>query len=322
MTIYWLDDNSARIQESKNISEALNASVIFFDLYNKNLEEELASIAQKKEPDVILLDQNLENATTGTFKKGSTAAAFLKENWPDCPIICVTGENIEEFSNYQRYSYEEVLPINKISEYYEIIESIATSFKNLKRDPPKVISDITTKLKAPERDYEKIQSVLPTFLKEDFDERGLISELSYWVRNVLIKRPGFLYDELWLATYLGIKIESFFKVKPLFDKAKYQGVFATDSNPRWWKTLATEILYEYSQLEGLPWESGRGLPNVQSTDYSECYISREPFPETVAFTETTRDSQRFPMKLKYTISHPEFESLLHFENLRLMKPAE
>lgn len=323
MNIFWLDDNPDRKPDAQNIEDATGIAVRFFDLKGKNLEQELANIVTKeKEPTLILLDQNLEDATEGVFKKGSTGAAYIKEMWPECPIVCVTGDEIENINNQQKALFEDILPISSISSYYDTIVSIASSFKIAKKERPRTINGIIRLLQVPESDISKIASILPTELKENISDNTLIIEISKWVRNILLKRPGFLYDRAWVATYLGIKQESFHKVEYLFEDAKYKGIFFSRSDERWWKSKVIDILYEKSDLPGLPWESGRGLPGVEPEDFSSCYVTNEPFPETVAFTDTTHNSNCFPMRLKNTVLHPEYESMLHFDNIRLMKPAE
>ena len=70
-----------------------------------------------------------------------------------------------------------------------------------------------------------------------------------------------------------------------------------------------------------PWEQGRKLAGITEKDHSICYASGEAFPETVAFIDETA-TKRAPMRLKYTVPHPQFEESLFFEEIRMMKAEE
>jgi hypothetical protein len=317
---YWLDDNPERAADAANMEAALEVEIKFQNLKKANLDEVLTDLVTKSEqPTLIILDQNLENANRGIFVKGSTVAAFLRESWAACPIICITGEDVHNLNGQQKAQYEEVFPASKVSDYYVIIKSIALGFEQIKSNWPKTPNDVIKFLDGPGIDFDKLATILPTDLKESLEDSSSIVEISKWVRGVLMKRPGFLYDQLWLATLLGIKYSSFSKIEDLFEGAKYAGVFATDGKPRWWKSSALEILYDLSELPGLPWEKGRGIKGITEDDYSLCYYSGEHFPETVAYTDQSSDQTEEPMKLKYTELHPDYERLLYFDDIRLMK---
>ena len=319
---YWIDDNPERSPAAVSMQETLEVKVEFKDIRGKNLEEWLPNLLLSTEPELVILDQNLEEANRGVFKKGSTVAAFIRETWPECPIVCVTGEDLHNFSSIQKTLYEDIYPYSGISNYYNRITSIANSFKLIKEKIPKNLSDIISLLQVPEADSDKLITILPTSLKEDFDDNGIIIEISRWVRDVLVKRPGFLYDKTWLATLIGIKPESFEKVSHYFEEAKYRGVFSNSSDTRWWKSTALQILYDISDIKGLPWHRGRGISGITAADYSICYASGEALPETVAFVDSTKSAEEKPMKIKYTTLHNDFESMLYFEDIRLMAPQE
>jgi hypothetical protein len=319
-TYYWLDDSPEREADANNLEAALQVNMKFHNLKKANLDEVLTEIVTNSEqPTLIILDQNLENANRGIFIKGSTVAAYLRESWPTCPIICITGEDVHNLNSQQKSQYEEVFPASKVSDFYAIIKSIAEGFELIRANWPQQPTDVIKLLNEPEVDFDKLTTILPTALKDSLDDKSSIVEISKWVRDILMKRPGFLYDQLWLCTLIGIKSNSFNKVGQLFDEAKYHGMFATDAQPRWWKSKVLEILYDITETQGLPWEKGRGIAGVTEDDFSLCFYSNEQFPETVAFTDQSSDQAEEPMKLKYTELHPDFERLLYFDDIRLMK---
>lgn len=316
----WIDDDPLRKRECNNLGQSLDVSIKFIDV--KNDDQALKDVLSENEPNLILIDHNLNDIISGVFKKGSTVAVYIRETWPECPIICVTGEDINEVDSQNRLQYEDVFEINKISNYYSTILSIANSFKYLKKRRPKTLDDFLDLIDAPKKDYERLKTIIPKELKEYDLNKSLLLDISHWVRKVLIKRPGFLYDRLWAATLLGIKESSLNKVEHLFERAKYTGIFMDGSNERWWKSKLLNILSSNIQERGLPWEKGRKMPNIEKDDFSKCYATGKYFPETVAYVDETPKARCHPMLLKETVVHPNYEDLLFFEEIRMMKPAE
>ncbi|WP_421945034.1 hypothetical protein [Pedobacter sp.] len=322
LNFIWIDDLPERESEARNMEKSLGVTIEFKDVKNKELINELTKIVSGKEPDLIIIDHNLEDADSGIFKKGSSAAPFIREIWPECPIVCVSAVDIRQVDGKQKSNYEEIFSIDEISKHYWEILSIAKSFYFAKENRPQSIVDILNLLNCPEIDRHKLASVLPTTLKDNLSDTSIILELSDWVRNTLLKRPGFLYNTLWLSTLIGVKVESFQKIEHNFKGALYDGIFNKDSDPRWWKSQVMEILFEISQMQGLPWVKGRGINGLSDQDFSVCYATEAEFPETVAYEDQSQDAKEVPVKIRETVLHPDFESLLYFDEIRLMKAAE
>ena len=317
----WIDDYPPRQDSAKTMAAELKVSISFKDVRNKDLQLVLAKILNGKEPDLLIIDHNLEDASSGIFKKGSTAATFIREQWPECPIICISGDpNLVD--SQQRALYEEIIPIDDISNYYSEILILAKSFKLIKENRPPDIEKLIDLLGPPEQDRERLTSIIPTSLKEDFNDRSLIVEISRWIRDVLLSRPGFLYSKLWTATLLGLTPDAFETISKKFKRAKYKGAFANIYENMWWKSEILAILSEITRQRGLPWEKGRTIRGVSSEGFSKCYASNEDFPETVAFIDQSKNAREEPMRIKHTSLHPDYESLLFFDDIRLMTPAE
>jgi len=323
LKIIWIDDNpELRKPESKNMAKRLGIIIDFKDVRNNDLNLCLINLLSKAQPDLILIDHKFDDSTTGIFRTGSTIAALIRDTWPNCPIICVTGINLDEIDSQKRSLYEEVIQFHNISRYDNTIISIAKSYRKISESKPKNVNDLLALLKAPNIEMLKLETILPSYLKDNFDDKGLSTNLSSWVRNMLMERPGFLYDKLWASTLLGIKIDSFHKVEETFKAARYKGIFSDDSKPRWWKASLLEILSKKVIEPGLSFEKGRLLNSIKKRDYSTCYVDNSDYPETVAFEDQTPGSKQYPMKLRNTMSHPAFSDMLFFEEIRLMKPKE
>lgn len=320
MNFTWIDDDPKREKAAKSLETSLNVNVKFIDASKEDSEGKLSEFLDLEEPDLIIIDHNLADITSGIFRKGSTVATFIREKWFDCPIISISG-NIVEVDSQQRALYLDLFPIEKISDYYTNIDTIATSFKKMRANRPGNVEEFLVALKTPEDDKLNLSNVLPMTLKHDFSNKSLLVEIAHWIKFVLLKRPGFLLNKIWVSTLLGIKEESFYKVCHHFEDARYRGHFSNDNEQRWWRSSVLERIYELVDSAGHPWEKGRYLPEIDMEDFSYCYVSNEPFPETVAYIDSTMDAKEVAIKIKYSHLHPDYESLLNFEDIRLMTPA-
>jgi hypothetical protein len=210
---------------------------------------------------------------------------------------------------------------NKISEHYQTIMSIALGFRDLKKKRPKDPKEILDHLGCPKEDRERLIKILPIEIKEEVNikDSSFIVEIYKWFSSILESRPGFLYDKTWASTYLGLSEKGFDAVSGIFDPARYNGVFSDDSNKRWWKSQLTKTVAEKTNKVGLPWVIGRDLVKDKKMFYSKCYASKEEFPETVAALDESVDAKWVPMRLSETEPHPNFENMLFFEQLRILK---
>ena len=110
----------------------------------------------------------------------------------------------------------------------------------------------------------------------------------------IIARPGFLYDELWTATALGIRESALPKIISSFDKATYTGIFAFPNIQRWWASSLAEILYQLHKPEAgeMSWHVGRRLAGITGRDFSRCAVCNEPYPETVGYLDASTEERR------------------------------
>ena len=318
----WIDDNPYRRRMAQEIEDVTGIKVVFRNVKNKDLAQEIADLLKKRKPGLVLIDHFLDVSRTDGFgiSHGSTIAETFREHWQGCPIIGITAAKKRPNVDHHKESiYDLLYSYTNFSGSIEYLPIIAEGFHSLSRSKIKNVDNIIRRLKAPKEEWNRIESVLPDDLKREFNDLTLPSRLFKWVRNPLIMRPGFLYDQLWVATLLGLRETGFEKVKELFSPALYYGIFASPTEPRWWASEIRRIVYSKClDSEGrLPWEVGRNLPGIIESDFSKCYSSNEPYPEIVAFVDEESD-ERHPMCLRYTVPHPKYEKLLFFEEIRMM----
>lgn len=328
MNFIWIDDNPDRETTSNNLAKNLEVNCRFINVKGEDVSITLKYLLNGMQPDLILIDHNLidsmppEESKEILIRRGSSAATIIRQQWKDCPIICISGMDANTLDSQEKAVYEEIYFDHKISSHYDEILSIAKSFKSIKESKPNNIVELLQLIKCPVSEAEKLKSIIPTALKENFRDGSLSVEISNWVRKTLIARPGFLYDKLWTATLLGLTIEGFEKVEVLFNESKYEGIFACKTSTRWWRSEIIKILGHHVPFPGLPSERGHKLENIDEIHQSKCYVTDSPFPDTVAFLDDTRDSKSAAMKIKETVVHPGFEKLLYFEEIRLMAAPE
>jgi hypothetical protein len=313
--IIWIDDTSTR----KLTADEIRAE--FIDAHEKDLADEIDRLFKSTQPSLIVLDHILDTTsnTNPVFKRGSTLAEVMKEKWPDCPVIGVTNVDIAlRIDLRTQRTYDALFPFENISAHFEEIDSIRSGFARISSKKPTTSFDIVNFLRPPQNDIERLKSVLPEDLKNSFSDASITSRIYEWVKKIF-DRPGFLYDSLWAATFLGLNEVGFSKVVNEFHLAEYKGVFSQEANSRWWSNMLSEILYKTKAPDSgeMSWETGRKLPRIMKKHYSICYVCKEPFPETVAYLDEL-SSDRYPMHLRCTILHPGYKRELYFEDIRMM----
>lgn len=323
ITLLWIDDESERRMTSKVLERTLRIRVVFEDVKGKDLSDVLRRILSSAEPDLVLVDHRLDKVSgKRIIQTGSTTAEVIREKWPDCPMVCVTAVGLEDIGQHTKAIYEEIIEYSKLSENYSTLLSLANSFKFLRRNRPKDIDAVMKLLKPPRVEMPRLKDILPDALKGDYGDKSLLISLSKWIRHTLMAKPGFLYDQLWAATLLGIKEQSFGKLRDYFSAANYKGIFFNEGNQRWWQTRLKEILFRrFSSDRGdFTWVLGRKLPGITKRDYSVCYVCNKEYPEIVGFTDEIAQTRK-PMHLRCSVPNPRFEKTLFFDEMRMMKAA-
>jgi hypothetical protein len=322
----WIDDYPKREQSFATLKRSLNVTGKFENVLNKNIAQELDRVLSDASInyDLIMVDHFLENTPKDSIKMGSTVAEYIRERKPDCPIIGITGaEKLVDIDFHKKYIYEDIFKISSISQHYSSILAIAKAYRTLINKRPAKNEDLIRLLKTLNDDKERLIAVMPEDIKRNYKDKSLLINISKWVRHVLMARPGFLYDELWTATLLGLKKESFNKVNHIFEGAKYSGIFADEGHVRWWQTAIRQTIFSKFPEEKttFPWQLGRKLAGISRKDYSTCHVCGKEFPETVGYTDEEAKTT-VPMHFRCSIIHPKFESTLYYDDIRMMVPAK
>ena len=322
----WIDDDQSRAKDFDTLKKRLNVDGKFKNVTGENVSAVLDKILSepKFKYDLVLIDHYLNCAAITSIKTGSTAAEYIREQKSDCPIIGVTAaEKVTAIDFHKKSIYEDLFEVSSISDHYNSILSIAKSYRTLVKKRPQSNDDLIKLLKVPNDVIERLTIIIPEDVKRHYKDQSLLINISKWIRHELMSKPGFLYDSLWSATLLGLQEESFNKVKQLFEKAKYKGLFSDESNERWWQSQVRQILYAKipDDKSAFPWQLGHKLPKINKKDHSVCHVCGKEFPQTVGYTDETCKT-RAPMHLECSSIHPNFEITLYYDDIRIMEPAK
>lgn len=299
MDIIWLDDSPDRVQSTiVNRTISLKEQVV-----QKVIENELFS---EDEPDLIIIDHFLTSAgndgesqseinaeAQGILAYGSIVADTIRAKWPTCPIIGVSSakkrERVVRSGSSAELSYLTVIDFNDFTENEKLVEAIAEDFSQLTTFPDTDRTQYFLELlKAPKvaEIDDFLLSCLPFDLADDNDI-FLPHNIATWILNDFMKKAGFLINQRYLASYLGLKSTSVEKVSDNFDDALYQGVFANDDSKLWWAAAIRPV------LEGLIKDSdmmssqmaGRQLSGIEEVDYSRSLS--EELANVLAYTDNS-----------------------------------
>jgi CheY-like chemotaxis protein len=326
MNFIWIDDDPGRkrfVDSIKNhVAKKLpKANVEFVCLFNREPVGILNTLLHKARPDIIIIDHVLNRTKARVITDGATVAEIFRHKWPACPIVGITGAEKKKDINFHKASiYEDLFTIDRFPDRYDSLFILAFYLKYMRRKKIQDMDQLFKLLNPPDSDIERLNLVIPEDIKGRFGDKSLVIGVFWWLRDVLFAKPGFLYDPLWTATFLGIKEESMHKVERFLKPASYNAVFENYSGPRWWVSVIRELLYKkLASIESdLPWRMGHRLPGIKAEDHVECYVCGEEYPETVAFIDES-SNKRVPMHLKCTVVHPRFKKSIFFEEIRMMK---
>lgn len=315
--IAWLDDNPDRARTA----EELKAE--FINVRNADLATKVEELLNGPQRPLVVLDHILDKTSSKNpvFQRGSTIAEAIKEKWPACPVVGVTNaDRVDSIDLRTKQAYDDLFSFTDFRKYFDRIKPIATDFARIVSSAPRRPADLIELLKAPPDDEDRLEAALPDNLKRSPRDASVGSGMYRWV-NQLMGRPGFLYDKLCAATFLGLNERGLEKSTVIFDKAEYSGVFAREDDPRWWVSRLSELLYRKVDAKPgeLSWHVGRRLPGVRHEHYSECYACEDGAPpEVVAYLDASTD-ERHPMHIQCTVLHPRYKRELYFEDIRMMR---
>ncbi|MDY6791743.1 MAG: hypothetical protein SWH54_10810 [Thermodesulfobacteriota bacterium] len=310
-TIYIDDDDKELRKYQKKFEEdersKNNFKVVSINPQKPNLNDLLKEI-KKKKFDLILIDFDLSKPKNDLLlgTSGAGLSAVLKENYPDIPLILFTRKSVfkvDKFpprilSSLDGFLYKTEL-FKENSEKLVFLNEISLGFKRLRNARSSKFSNLLKIIDAPKTDYDLLKESNPPL---DAKGNWSVSEVTQWIREVILNYPGILYDSLHAATFVGISEHEFLtdQVQNLFEKAKYSGIFGK-IDKCWWKSSLRKIAISKMNKKEKDLPIYMGFPTAlkraknKDVEKSKCVYSGETPAEWVCYILGK------PVKIKYSL---------------------
>ena len=293
----------------------------------------------KKIPDLFLVDYFLdeikfEGEGNGKYQhRGLAVAGRLRELAPECPIYVVSQKDTKKEGIFlteaqaARAVFDKILTFKEIQrEGPNILYYDAIDYRYIRKSTRRDLKALFKLLQAPDDLVERLKLILPDELREGLASLGSLSypegnaiAFAKWAREVLLTTPGFLYDELHAATYLGLTIRAFRTISKELKKANYNGVFSRTTPHLWWVTKINQMIFSFPKAKETnktnPWELSPIVFNFHKKAQARCIICGEFFPETVGIN-LRDDSDLKPIHYRCSIPHPNKRRELYFDEPR------
>ena len=200
---------------------------------------------QSVDADLFLVDYELdaeqEDGSLASYR-GLTFAARLREAYPDYPIVLLTRSSLPKWTAARRTvetggSFDDIVYKDKgLESDLAKLTSLAHGYRMLRECSGDTVTALLELLGTDEAGRAAAQEALPP------SDGWQAFEAAHWIRSVLLRYPGVLYDEAHAATALGISVDSFRQgaVQNELRPSKYKGPFS-EAQQRWWRHSLFDI---------------------------------------------------------------------------------
>ena len=279
LNVYWLDDDTSRFSDYIPILEDFSLEFeLRFAVRPIEVTHTITEVVQswvesplKDAPDLFIVDHSYRaSGETYPFKlNGNTLTHLIRRVYNNVPIVAVSAlQTVHESNEYCAvFRYEE------LDRYLDQLFCIARDYGALKEIDFTRLCEV---LNLPKPEVDVFRMAVPMELISAQTPTSH-SQLVKWIRNYLLQVPGYVFDDLHAATFLGLSVAGFRKVSDKFQEALYTGPFATSTRPLWWQTELSNCLHSLLEENSPdnPQVGGRMLPGVSHEDYCACYVSNE-----------------------------------------------
>lgn len=335
ITVCWIDDDLEHREDVKNIEHKNKKLQISFFHPNDFLDK-LGDGFGKNIPDLFLIDYYLDRKGDGNKDKyeykGLTLAGTIRETFPNHPIYAMTNDLAKKTGPFASRSYATQSLFDDIYEYntlqaqgHNILYYDAVDYKILRDTRKNSVKALFQTLNAPEHQYEMLELILPNELQSGLgtNQSGNCIAYARWIKNELMRYPGFLYDVNYNANYLGTTPEVFdAKLSSKFKNVRYTGVFSNSQKTLWWVSEIDKKLFSYKKAKGMSsvnaWEVAPKIFNLSQKELSKCGICGKIFPETIGVNVNNPEDIR-PIHISCSEPHPKIRPRLYYDEIRAFK---
>jgi hypothetical protein len=259
-TLYWIDDthdNNKPPNEAakRRLENGLNVQLQVETIKERVQFAKLLPKLDEKKTCGVLMDYELTAVgEDGQRAFGTTWAAEIRAAHPAIPVIGISHKpecdipkfRLESFlAFFQRDPLMGAQP--PLDDIAALLSGYAMVHKIVKQQDGKSGVELMVGLIKPPADIaDLLTAAIPSILRGRWDDETP-HVAGRWLWHELQGLPGFLFDELGLATHLGLNLQGLERVAPKFSSARYQGAFASDGRPRWW---ASAVRKRFDEIVG------------------------------------------------------------------------
>jgi len=332
--IVWVDDDvEGRTKDAKNLmfkEKKLRVSVV----HPSNFDEyfETKTLSAPDDVDLFLIDYKLNEVGLDDEQKypklGLTIAGTIREKLPDHPIYATSAGTATS-----------IVPENAISAAEAVFDRIVSTkaiinnekrvllldalyFKRIKNVRRNDVEALLGLLMPPHESIAQLKLILPSELRDGLGESGNSTRnavsFARWTTRTLLQIPGFLYDRLHAATYLGTTAESLRRNEMKLKAARYEGVFSETAQPLWWRQGLERVVYSSRKISQTGVMSSTRLgPMVLEIKrgFSRCAVCGARYPETVASRSSDVEDLR-AVHIRCSWPDPKMKNELFFDEYR------
>jgi len=259
LRIVYIEDNKRDLEAYAGYLESAAEIVV----ERREPPERLKALGEimQHRPDLVLVDIRLEGAAT---YGGSSLASAIRARYPDYPVVFLTNFK-RRFTRRQEFAWDLVAPaLDATIDKGDLAEdpgveaqrlvSLALGYRVLRSKTRRDLRTLLAAMRAKDDERRWLTEAGPpvghvgsegapaTHRRHSETGKWRVVDAARWIRNVILRYPGILYDAVHSATLLGITTQSFQRqeVQKLLGKARYEGVFAPQEG-RWWRNRMQEI---------------------------------------------------------------------------------
>lgn len=325
-TILWIDDDSKRREKSNEwLGRDDRIEVLPFapmDIASELIGGDQNTLDQKN-PDLALVDWYLQ--TDGYGGDGPSIEGILHDQYSDMPVYGFSGQygdrQFMRESKQGENRFEIITAPDKITAQ-DLIDDIKY-YRAIESKKGGGLSGILDLLGADAEYKQKIQSILPQEFvegipeEENYDPGGIL-RFARWVRHRFIPQPGLLWDDIWLATKLGMTTGVLERYQEEFSQAEYNGIFSHRTS-RWWRPEVTSHLAELADEQGesinRTWKDAPTILGISQYEIAECVVCDNKYPETVA---AGKADEKPEFQVHFRCSNIEISRSSPFEDIRVL----
>ena len=315
VNIVYIDDVSQELQkyEAKFTTDPRVTSKFTIKTFNSPKSQADYDHINEAAPELLLVDFNLDipdESGQVIGISGVTLSTELRQQFREVPIVLFTRKSVFNMQDYAKIretlsSVDEIVYKQEVfktdSTILDDLYKLATGYRTLRNQTNRSWSDLLKLLGASQSDSELLEQSNPPVVHR---QRWAAASVASWIREIVLRFPGILYDALHAATFLGVSEDVFLSesVQNAFAPAKYTGIFAPPEG-RWWKSKLQTVAYSMMNKKerklplrhGFPaaWERSKGI----SIDRAKCVFSGDSPADWVCHI------LKEPVMIKYSLSY-------------------